>query len=151
MGREYGKSSAGGLVLFRSSKSPEGNGSAAKLGEPALKFGLGCIVGETRHVENLAPLGKESSNIGSSIHRSGQNIRVLLGRLGLSDQTTENSGKGNGLFHRTSWRSRGKGLQVKRQVVLDGCTRLNGLNFESGANIGEHRGSEWQRFGVVLL
>jgi hypothetical protein len=151
VGREYSKSSASGLVLLRGSKGPEGNGSATKLGEPALKLGLGCVVGETRHVKNLAPLGKEGSNIGSSIHRSSQDIRVLLRRLRLSDQASQNSSKSDGLFHGTSWRGRGKSLQVEWEVVLDGCTRLNGLDLESGANIGEHRRAEWQRFGVVLL
>jgi hypothetical protein len=29
--------------------------------------------------------------------------------------------------------------------------RLNGLNLESGADVGQHRGAEWERFGVVLL
>jgi hypothetical protein len=151
MGREYGESSACGLMLLRGSKSPEGNGPATKLGEPTLKLGLGCVVGETRHVKNLAPLGKEGSNIGSSIHGSSQNIRVLLGRLGLSDQASKNSSKSDGLFHGTSWRGRGKSLQVEWEVMLDRCTRLDGLDLESGANIGEHRRSEWQRFGVVLL
>lgn len=37
------------------------------------------------------------------------------------------------------------------KVVLDRGTRLNRLDFESSADIGEHRRAEGQRFWVVLL
>lgn len=37
------------------------------------------------------------------------------------------------------------------EVVLDGCTRLDGLDLEGGADVGEHRGAEGEGFGVMLL
>ena len=35
--------------------------------------------------------------------------------------------------------------------MLDRGTRLDGLDLEGGADVGEHRGPKGQRFGVVLL
>jgi hypothetical protein len=35
--------------------------------------------------------------------------------------------------------------------MLDGGARLNGLDLESGADVGQHRRAEWEGFGVVLL
>jgi hypothetical protein len=151
MRREYGKSGTGGLMLFRGSKSPECNGSATELSEPTFELGLSSIVGKSRHVKNLAPLREKSSNIGPGIHGPSQDIGMLLGRLRLTNQPPEDSGKSDSLFHCTSWRGRSKSLEVEWKVVLNRSTRLNGLNFESGANVGKHRRSEWQRLRVVLL
>jgi hypothetical protein len=47
VGRKHSKSSTSRLVLLRSSKSPECNGAATELGEPAFKFGLSSIMRET--------------------------------------------------------------------------------------------------------
>lgn len=44
VGREDGKAGASGLVLLRCAESPEGNGPAAELGEPALKLRLSGVV-----------------------------------------------------------------------------------------------------------
>jgi hypothetical protein len=110
MGREYRKSSAGRLMLFRGTKSPESNGSATKLGEPAFELGLSRIVRQSRHVKHLAPLREEGSHIGSGIHGSSQYVGMLLGRLRLADQTTKNTGEGNGLLHRSTGRGGGKSL-----------------------------------------
>lgn len=81
MRREDGKASSGGLMLFRSTQSPECDRSTTKLSEPALKFRLRGVVRKAGHMKDLASLRKESSDIGSSIHRSGQDIRMILGRL----------------------------------------------------------------------
>lgn len=35
--------------------------------------------------------------------------------------------------------------------MLDGCARLDGLDLEGGADVGERGGTEGQRLGVVLL
>ncbi len=40
---------------------------------------------------------------------------------------------------------------MEGQVVLDGGARLNRLDLEGGADVGQHRGAERQRLGVVLL
>lgn len=56
MGRENGEPRSCRLVLLGSAKGPESNGATAKLCEPALELGLGGVVGETRHVQNLASL-----------------------------------------------------------------------------------------------
>lgn len=151
MRREHGKAGASGLVLLGSPKSPESNGTATKLGEPALKLGLSSIMGQTRHVQNLAPLRKERSDICPGIHWPSQDIRVILRGLRLADQTTQNAGQGDGLLHGATGRGGSQSLQMERQVVLDGRTRLHRLHLESRADVGEHRGPKGQRLGMVLL
>lgn len=138
MRRKHGKAGASGLVLLGSPKGPEGNRTAAKLGEPALQLGLSSIVWQTRHVQDLAPLREECSDIRPGIHWSGQHIRVILGGLRLADQTTKNAGQGDGFLHGATGRSGSQSLQVERQVVLDGRTRLHRLHLESRADVGEH-------------
>jgi hypothetical protein len=88
---EDGKASARGLVLLGSAQRPKGNGSAAKLGEPALQLRLGGVMGKTRHVKHLAALRQEGTNIGASVHGAGENIRVLVGRLRLADESFEHA------------------------------------------------------------
>lgn len=142
VGRKNGKAGAGRLVLLRSSKSPECNGTATELGEPALELGLGGIVGQARHVKNFASLGKKGTNIGSGVHWASQNVGVLLRGLRLANEAAKNSSEGDGLLHGTARRGRGQSLQVKGEVVLDGGAGLNRLDLESGTNVGEHRGTE---------
>lgn len=151
VGRKDGKAGARRLVLLRGSQSPKCNGTATKLGEPALELGLGGIVGQAGHVKNFTSLRQESTNIGSGVHWTGQDIGVLLGGLGLANQTPQDSGECNGLLHGTAGRSRSQCLQMKGEVVLDGCAGLDGLDFKSRTDVGEHRGAERQRLGVVLL
>lgn len=50
MRREDRETGTGGLVLLRCTEGPEGNWSAAKLGEPALQFGLSSVVRQAGHV-----------------------------------------------------------------------------------------------------
>lgn len=106
---------------------------------------------QTRHVQDLAPLRKECSDICPRIHWPSQHIRVILRGLRLADQTAKNAGQGNGLLHGATGRSGSQSLQVERQVVLNGRTRLYRLHLESRADVGEHRGPKGQRLGVVLL
>ena len=92
VGRKDGETGSSWLVLVWSAESPESNRAATKLSEPALKLGLGGVVRETGHVEDLAALGKESSDIGTGIHWSGKNIRVLMSWLGLGNKATKDTG-----------------------------------------------------------
>lgn len=102
-------------------------------------------------MEDLAPFREESSHIGAGIHGTSKNIGMFLSRLRLPNQTLQNASESNGLFHGTTRRRRGQGLQVKREVMLDRGAGLHRLYLESSANIRQHRRAEWQRFGVVLL
>lgn len=149
--RKDGKAGASGLVLLGGSQSPKCNGATAKLSEPALELGLGGIVRQAGHVKNLASLREESTNIGSGVHGTSQDIGMLLGRLRLSDQAAEHAGEGNSLLHGTARRGRGQCLQVKGKIVLDGGAGLDGLDLESGADVGEHGRTKRQRLGMVLL
>lgn len=76
---------------------------------------------------------------------------MLLRGLRLADQAAENPGKGDSLLHGTAWGSRGKSLEMERKVVLDGSRGLDGLNLESGTDVGEGAGAKWQGLGVVCL
>ena len=149
--RKHGEPGAGRLVLLGRAQSPKGDGATSKLGEPALELGLGGVVGETRHVQNLAALRKESPDVGSGIHGAGEHIRVLVRRLGLANQTAENASQSDSLLHGTARRSRGQGLQVEREVMLDGGARLHGLHLESRTDVGQRRGPKGKRLGMVLL
>lgn len=66
--REDCEPCARGLVLIWGAERPEGDGAAAKLGEPALEFRLSGVVGQTAHVQNLAALGEERADVSSCIH-----------------------------------------------------------------------------------
>lgn len=120
MGRKDGKAGACGLVLVRSAKSPESNGSATELSEPALQFRLGGVVWQATEVKNLTPFGKESPDICVGIHRTGQNLGVLVRRLRLADETPQDPSESNGLVHSTTRRGGRQCLQVEGEVVLDG-------------------------------
>jgi hypothetical protein len=109
VGRENHKSSASRLVLLKGTQSPESNGTAAKLGEPALKLGLSSIVRQSRHVKNLALLRKEGSNIGSGVHGSANTSGCSCGGR-LAAQATENAGEGDSHLHRSARQGRGQGL-----------------------------------------
>ena len=85
MGGKDSEASTGGLVLFRSTEGPEGDGASTKLSEPALQLRLRGVMRQTRHVQNLTPLRQECANIGTSIHRPSQNIWVILWRLRLAN------------------------------------------------------------------
>lgn len=149
--RENCEPSAGRLMLLRSSQGPEGNGSSAKLSKPALQFRLGSVVREARHVEDLASFREEGTDVGSGVHWTSENVWMLMRRLGLANETTENTGKGDSLLHRPTGRSWGESLQVERKVVLDGSTGLDWLDLKSGADVGEHGRPEGKRLGMMLL
>lgn len=151
VGREDGKASAGGLVLVGGAQSPEGNGSAAELGEPALELRLGRVVGEAAHVEDLAALRQEGADVGTGIHGAGQDVGVLVGRVGLADQAAEDSGESDGLLHGAAGRGGSESLQVEGQVVLDGSRRLDGLDLEGSTDVRQSRRAKGQRLGVVGL
>ena len=149
--RKDGETGAGRLVLVGGTESPKGNGSAAKLGEPALQLGLSGIVREAAHVEHLAALSKKGSDVGAGVHGTSEDVGVFLRGLRLADQATEDSGKRDSLLHGAAWRSWGKSLQVKGEIVLDGGRRLHGLDFESGTDISQGARAEGQRLGMVRL
>lgn len=151
MGRKHGKAGTGRLVLLGGAEGPESNGAAAILGEPALKLRLRGVVRQAGHVQDLATLGKESADIGAGIHGPGEHIGVLMGRLGLADQAAEHASERHGFLHGTAGRRRGQSLQVEGEVVLDGGARLHSFNLEGGTDVGQRRGPEGQRLGVVLL
>lgn len=151
MGREHGKAGARGLVLVRSPKSPEGNWPATELSEPALQFRLSGVVGQAAEVKDLAPLGKEGPDISVGIHRASEDFWVLMGRLRLADQTPKNASESNGLLHGAAGRGGGQCLQMEGKVVLDGGRRLDGLDLEGGADVGEGARTKGQRLGVVGL
>lgn len=151
VGRENGKASAGRLVLVRSPEGPESNWSTTELGEPALQFGLGGVVGQAAHVKNLAALGKESPDVGTSIHGPGEDVGVVLWGLRLADQAAKDTSEGDGLLHGASGRGRSKSLQVEGQVVLDGSRGLDGFNLKGGTDVSEGAGAKGQRLGVVCL
>jgi hypothetical protein len=138
MGREYGKAGASWLVLVWRTECPERNWSSAKLSEPALQFRLSGVVRQASHVKNLAALRQECPNVCPGIHWSGKNIRMLVSWLRLADKTTEDSCKGDGLFHGAAGRCWGQCLEVKWQVVLYWGTSLNWLNFQGCADIRKH-------------
>ena len=135
VGGKDSETGAGGLVLLRGPQGPEGNGTTAELGEPALELRLCGVVGQTRHVQDLASLGQEGAHVGASIHGTGQDVRVLVRGLGLADQATEDARQGNSLFHGTSGRGRGQSLQVEGEVVLDGGAGLDSLDLEGGTDV----------------
>jgi len=99
VGREYRKAGARRLVLVRSPESPKGNWSATELSEPALQFRLGRIMGQAAKMKDLAPLGKKGSDIGMGVHRTGENLGVLVRRLRFADQAPKHPGKSYGFLH----------------------------------------------------
>lgn len=137
MGRKDGEAGAGRLVLLRSAESPERNGPTAVLGEPALQFRLGGVVRQARHVQNLAALRQESTNISTGIHGAGKHVRMFMSRLGLANQAAQDTSKGDSFLHGTARRRRGKSLQVEGQVVLDRGAALDSLHLESRADISQ--------------
>lgn len=67
---------------------------------------------------------------------------MFLRGLRLANQATEDTSKGNCLLHGTSRRGGSQGLQMEWQVVLDGGARLDGLDLEGSADVGQHRGAK---------
>ena len=124
-------------MLVRGSKGPESNRTSTKLGKPAFQLALGGVVWETTHVKDLATFGEERSNVGTSVHRAGEHVGVLVSWLGFSDQTAENSSKRDGLFHGPSRRGRSESLQMKGQIVLDRSRCLYGFHLKCGTDVGE--------------
>lgn len=102
VGREDGEAGASRLVLIRSPEGPESDWPATKLSEPAFQFRLGGIMRETAHVQDLAALSQESTNICTSVHWASEHIRVLVRGLRLADEATEDPSERNSLFHSTT-------------------------------------------------
>lgn len=138
-------------MLVGSSQRPECNGTATELGEPAFQLRLCRIVGQATEVKNLAALSQEGPDVGVSIHGAGQDLGVLVRRLRLADQAPEHTGQSDRFLHGTARGGGGQGLEVEGKVVLDGSGRLDGLDLESSADVGEGAGAEGQRLGVVGL
>jgi hypothetical protein len=76
---------------------------------------------------------------------------MFVWRLRLVDQTAEDAGKCHSFLHSPTRRGRRKSLQVEGKVVLDRGAGLYRLYLEGSADVGERRGTERQRFRVVLL
>lgn len=89
MRRKDGKSRSRGLVLVRCAQGPKGDRSTAELSEPAFKLRLGCVMRETTHVKNFASLLQEGPYISPCVHWPGQDIRMVLGWLRLSYQSSQ--------------------------------------------------------------
>lgn len=151
MGRKDGKPSARGLVLIRRTQGPECNRTTAKLREPALQFGLRGVMGQTTEVQDLAALRQEGAYISPGIHGPGQDLGMLMRGLRFADKAPEDAGQGDGLLHGAAGRGGGQGLQMERQVVLDGGRRLDGFDFESGTDIGQRARAKGQRLRVMGL
>lgn len=151
MRRKNSKTSTSGLVLIRSTQSPESNRATTKLSKPALQFRLRSVMGQTAEVQDLATFRQKGTDIGSGIHGTGQNLGMLMRRLRLADQTAQHTSEGDGFLHGTAGGSGGQGLQVEGQVVFDGRGGLDGLDFESGADVGEGAGAKGERLGVMGL
>lgn len=151
MGRKDGEPSASGLVLIGSTQGPEGNGTTAKLGEPALQFGLGGVMGQPTEVQDLAAFSQEGTHISPGIHGPGQDLWVLMRGLGFADQAPEDAGQSDGLFHGPARRRRSQRLQMEGQVVLDRGRRLHGFDFESSTDVGQRAGPKGQRLRVMRL
>lgn len=151
MRRENGKAGSSGLVLLGRAQSPEGNGAATKLGEPALQLRLCRVMRQTRHVEDFAPLRQKSPDVGTGVHRSRENIRMLLARLRLADKAMQDPGQGDSLLHGTTRGRRSQSLEMEREIVLDRGARLDRLDLEGSADVGQHGRTEGQRLGVMLL
>lgn len=138
-------------MLLRRAEGPEGDGAATELGEPALELRLGCVVGQARHVEHLAPFGEEGPDVRTGIHWASEHVRVLIGGLGLPDQTAEDTSEGDSFVHSPAGRGRGESLEMEGQVVLDGSTRLHRLDLESRTDISQRRRAKGQALGMMLL
>lgn len=151
VGREDSETGAGWLVLLRCTQSPESDRSSAKLGKPALELGLSGVVRQAGHMQNLTPLRQEGTDIGTSIHRPREHVWVLVRRLRLVDEPTENASQRYSFFYSPTRRSWRKSLQVEGEVVLDRGTGLYRLDLQSSTDIGKRRRSEGQRLRVVLL
>ena len=108
-------------------------------------------MGEAGHVEHLAALRQERSNISTRIHGPREDVWMLSNRLGLADQPSQHAGQGHGLLHSTTGRRWRQSLQMEGQIVLDGGAGLDGLDLQGGTDVGQHGWAKGQRFGVVLL
>lgn len=63
---------------------------------------------------------------------------MLMRGLALADEAAQHAGERDDLIHCAAGGSRGKGLQMKGQMVLDGgIGGGNRLDLEGGANVGE--------------
>lgn len=149
--REDCETSARGLVLIRGAKRPEGDRATAKLGEPALQFGLCSVVRQSAHVQDLAALRQESADVCAGIHWLCENVGMILGRLALANKTSKYACKRDSLFHSPAGGCRGECLEVKGKVVLDGRGRLHRLNLERCADVGKRAGTKREALGVVSL
>lgn len=87
-------------------------------------------------MKDFAPFRKKSTNIGSCIHGSGENIGVLLRGLRLANQTTENSRERDSFLHSAARRRWSEGLKMKGQIMFDRSARLDGLNLERSTDVG---------------
>lgn len=151
VGGKDGKAGTSGLVLVRGTKGPKGDGTSTELSEPAFQLRLRGVVGKAAHVQDFASLRQEGTHVGAGIHWLGEHVGVILGGCRLADQTSENAGQSDGLFHSTPRRGGSKSLQVEGQVVFDGCRRLDGLDLESSTDVRQGTGAKGKRLWVVGL
>lgn len=107
-------------MLLWSAECPKGDWPTTKLGEPAFQLGLGRIVGQTRHMEDLGPLRQKSPYIGASIHGTGEYVWMVVLGLRLADEAAKHTGQSNGFIHSATRRRGSQSLEVEWQVVLDG-------------------------------
>src|SRR5271170_4325702 len=119
VGGEYGEACSRGFMLIRRAHCPESNRSAAKLSKPTFQFRLCSVMRQAAHMEDFALFCQKGLYISSGVHRSTQDLRVLMRRLGLADQASEDSSEGD-CFLQCPTRGRWcEGLQMKWQIVFD--------------------------------
>jgi hypothetical protein len=149
--RENGEARASGLMLIRCAESPESDRTTTELGEPAFQFRLCSVVGQTAQMENLAALCQEGTNVRSGVHGPSQDLRVLVRRLRLADQATEDASQSDGLLHCPTRRGGGQCLKMEWEVMLDRSGGLNRFDFKRSADVRKGAGTERERLGVMSL
>lgn len=102
-------------------------------------------------MKDLTPFREKGPNVSSGIHRSGEDIRMVLRWLRLVDQSPQNPCQCDSFLHRATRGRRRQRLEMKGQVMFYRSRGLNGFNFECGADIGQGARSERQRLGMMLL
>lgn len=138
-------------MLIRCTQRPEGNRATTELGEPALKLRLCGVMGQSAHMQNLTPLREESPHVSACVHWFGEHVWVVLGWLGLADESSKHACKCDSLFHSPPWRGRSEGLQVKGKVMLDWSRRLHRLNLKGSTDVGQGTRAERQALWVMCL
>ena len=135
--------------------SPEGDGAAAELREPALKLALGGVVGEAGEVDDLGTLAEEGADVTAGIERAGEDAGSSAGvgrrRTRLLEERPEAAGEGESLLQCTARRRWSESLQMEGETAgnLSGGAHL--FDLKASTNGGEVGGAEREGLWVVRL